>query len=778
MPLTLPRLDDRRWADLVDEGRSLLPLYAPGWTDHNLHDPGVTLLELFAWVAEQDLYRVDRVPAAHLRKFLALLGIAPLPPAGAEVAAGLRLAAGGPLELPAGVLLSAQTAAGEPVGYLTVEPLVAVPGTLAALQAGAGGEVRDLTPAWLRGEPVAPFGDDPRVGDAFYLGFSEPPPAGQPLSLHFEIEGGGAEERRRLLERLREAECRPPRECCCEGGEECSCAGDGAGPAGEAGAGGGDETAADPGPLVHHSVRLVWEVASGGGLWRPLAAGEVEDGTRALTLSGRVTLRLPEPPAAVRVGEVEAALPTVRCRLAGGVYDAAPRLAAVILNGVRARQEVPVGVLSWTLAAGAEVEGEAPVPGERTRLGATFRRTESAGEVGWEITRLATGVAEAPELMVVDWRAPTATEAGHLAVEAVALGLGSGRPGRVLDLPELLPVGEELTLWSAEGDAVRSWRRRPDLDASHRADADFVVEPRPEDAAAGVPPAQVRFGDGERGRALPAGAPVWAAYRATRGRAGELAAGAVLELADAPRNRALVADFETAAARVAGIDAPLPSDGGSDGESLDDARLRALEAVESSGRAVTLADYERLARATPGVRLARAEARAELHPDFPCYRAPGVVTVFVLPYLPAGRPMPSRGLLAAVAGHLGRRRVLGTRVEVAAPTYFEVRVRTRVHACPGVDPVALAARLRERLDRFFHPLDGGPEGGGWPFGRPVYGSEVYQVLDETAGADHVLGLELIGADGEPRCDNLCLPPAGLPAAGAHEIEVEGGGSPC
>src|SRR5687767_145055 len=96
MALPLPRLDDRRWSDLVEEGRSLLPLYAPGWTDHNLHDPGITLMELFAWVAEQDLYRLDRVPAAHLRKFLALLGILQQPPAGAEAAVGVLLATGGP----------------------------------------------------------------------------------------------------------------------------------------------------------------------------------------------------------------------------------------------------------------------------------------------------------------------------------------------------------------------------------------------------------------------------------------------------------------------------------------------------------------------------------------------------------------------------------------------------------------------------------------------------------------------------------------------------------
>ena len=56
MPLPLPRLDSRTYDELVEEGRALLPLVAPHWTDHNAHDPGLTLLELFAWLIESDLY--------------------------------------------------------------------------------------------------------------------------------------------------------------------------------------------------------------------------------------------------------------------------------------------------------------------------------------------------------------------------------------------------------------------------------------------------------------------------------------------------------------------------------------------------------------------------------------------------------------------------------------------------------------------------------------------------------------------------------------------------
>ncbi|HWS90127.1 MAG TPA: baseplate J/gp47 family protein [Pyrinomonadaceae bacterium] len=73
MPITLPNLDDRRYADLVEEARSLIPTYAPEWTDHNESDPGITLIELFAYLAEMLLYRLNRVTDANRAAFLKLL---------------------------------------------------------------------------------------------------------------------------------------------------------------------------------------------------------------------------------------------------------------------------------------------------------------------------------------------------------------------------------------------------------------------------------------------------------------------------------------------------------------------------------------------------------------------------------------------------------------------------------------------------------------------------------------------------------------------------------
>src|SRR3990172_6138373 len=75
MGLEAPRLDDRAFADLVEEARRRISLYTPEWTDHNLSDPGITLIELFAWMTDIVLYRLNRVPDKHFVKFMELLGM-------------------------------------------------------------------------------------------------------------------------------------------------------------------------------------------------------------------------------------------------------------------------------------------------------------------------------------------------------------------------------------------------------------------------------------------------------------------------------------------------------------------------------------------------------------------------------------------------------------------------------------------------------------------------------------------------------------------------------
>src|SRR3954462_10283553 len=96
-------LDDRRLQDLVSEARLRIARTCPEWTEHNVSDPGITLIELFAWMTEMTIYRLNRVPDKLHLKLLELLGIRLDGPSAAKTDLRFRLAAPptAPIDMPA-----------------------------------------------------------------------------------------------------------------------------------------------------------------------------------------------------------------------------------------------------------------------------------------------------------------------------------------------------------------------------------------------------------------------------------------------------------------------------------------------------------------------------------------------------------------------------------------------------------------------------------------------------------------------------------------------------
>src|SRR6266487_5674937 len=93
MALPAPNLDDRRFQSLVDEAKRYVQQNCPEWSDHNVSDPGVTLIELFAWMTDLILYRLNRVPDRNYLKFLELLGVGLFPPTAARTGVTFWLSA-------------------------------------------------------------------------------------------------------------------------------------------------------------------------------------------------------------------------------------------------------------------------------------------------------------------------------------------------------------------------------------------------------------------------------------------------------------------------------------------------------------------------------------------------------------------------------------------------------------------------------------------------------------------------------------------------------------
>ena len=170
-------LDLRGFQDIVDEARRLIPKYCPEWTDHNLSDPGITLIELFAWMTEMILYQVNRVPDEMYERFLDMVGIGRRPPtpAMANVTFCLSAPLPRPVSIPAETEVATdRTETQEAIVFTSVAPLTVVPPSLVALRAWRQGQgFEDYSAYVTSGLIEAPIFNEPPVeGDALYVGYA------------------------------------------------------------------------------------------------------------------------------------------------------------------------------------------------------------------------------------------------------------------------------------------------------------------------------------------------------------------------------------------------------------------------------------------------------------------------------------------------------------------------------------------------------------------------------------------------------------------------------
>lgn len=184
MPLEAPTLDVRTFDQLLREAQLRIPRYAPEWTDFNDSDPGMTLVQLFAWLTEMMLYQMNRVPERNYIKFLQLLNfeLRAAQPARGHVTFTPR-----PGAAPRSILrrsqLGAQSPDGELLVFETEDGLDLIRLPLSDVQVSDGSNFTVCTSMNEHpGATYRPFGWVPQVGSALYLGFAQSdPPAVAPI---------------------------------------------------------------------------------------------------------------------------------------------------------------------------------------------------------------------------------------------------------------------------------------------------------------------------------------------------------------------------------------------------------------------------------------------------------------------------------------------------------------------------------------------------------------------------------------------------------------------
>jgi predicted phage baseplate assembly protein len=466
-----------------------------------------------------------------------------------------------------------------------------------------------------------------------------------------------------------------------------------------------------------------------------------------------------EPYPRLSLGLVAQASPVPGPAAAGGPapapFGTQPLLRWDLLDGDTFRPVEVVRDGTGSLTAGGVVELGLPggwqpaLPGRAPATGLRWlRATLTHGEFATPPVLTDVRVNAVPALAVRTIR--------NEALEPVQGGPPDGRTRLRLSRTPVLPgtltlqvdddAGTDIFGTAAEESSP--WFEVPSLAGRSADDPVFTVDPD-----TGI----VTFGDGVQGRKVPVGFRNVTAvsYQVGGGVAGRVAAGAI---------SAMVASLPY----VVGVTNPYPAVGGSDPEPGPDAVRRGAEQLRARGRAVAAADYGLLALEAPGALVARAYGAAGLDPEHPGTPAAGVVGVLVVPPVTDanGPPVPTSVTLRAVADHLTAAVApIGVRVVAAAPAYHQVQLEAWVVLVAGQDPSEVLRAAADDLSRYLHPLTGGDDGAGWPFGGPLRNVALVRRLVAVPGVAAVPRLSLV-VDGLrlPPCTDYALPAATLPWA--------------
>jgi predicted phage baseplate assembly protein len=664
-------LDDRTFQDLVDECILRIPRYCPEWTDYNASDPGITLIELFSWLTDQMLLRFNQVPRRNYVAFLELLGIRLQPPAPAQT---------------------------DLTFYLT----------------------NALPEAYCVPPNTEVATERTQTDEAIVFSTDRPLWIGKPILTHFLTAQTLEDAPQALRDRVTDLWTREP-----NGQWQ-----------------GSEQPIFDEQPQPGNSFYLVLDPE------QPL-----DGNVLAITLKGA------------------AATPT-------GINPNFPPRRWEAWNGER-WQSVLLGerddkTRGFSFSEMAQ-QGQNPVQGADVTLHLPQR---------WPVTRFTTyqgrwlrcvytipapnqpGYGSSPRIIGLAVRAigGTVGASNSTQVRHESLGTSDGTPGQTFQLqgaPILARRDSEYVLVTPPGGLPQTWKEVTDFADSGPEDLHYTLdsltgtvqfgplirEPvqlkqqtqirlavqQQATAAVAAAPSAEEISSLERqyGAVPPRGATlVMVSYRLGGGRRGNVQPGSLKVL-------------KSAVPYISRVLNHIPARNGADAESLDQAVLRAPQMLRTRDRAVTPEDFETLAQRAAGGAVARVRCLPAMNPN-----EAGTVRLLVIPQ--SNTDLLKRGegmnpelftlrpqLQQQILGYLNERKLLGVQVQLQEPEYVGVQVQTEVGLQPEYNnPRAqqeVLFNLRMALYRYLNPLVGGADGKGWPFGRPVYPSDIVALLQQTPG---------------------------------------------
>lgn len=736
MPLQISTLDDRKYQDLLDEALARIPIHNPEWTNFNKSDPGVTLIEVFAFLTENLLYRSNQIPERNRKKFLSLLGV-PL-----QAASSAR-----------GIVTFANERGA--LRTVTLNDGLEVRAGQVPFRTEAGLDVLPIeAQVFYKREMISPPDELRRYYTQLYASYQGQPPADPTQLRLYETvplvprPNAGVDLSQQTIDSslwialLVRAGDRPVT----------------------------DELKADVraeiggktlnlgivpyfdapqrrlAPITTTSDNLlryqIPKIPASGGLPAPPAAREPDYQT--LTTS-----EVPIEPAVVQItlpGAGELRLWNNFDPLEAGVGNFPPNLEDTTLNE---------RLITW-LRIRAPSSAQFKVMW--TGINAVFvtQRAHVANE------RLPDGTGE-PDQAVTLAKTPVIPNTVQLSVNV------NGQEETWTEIDDLLSAGPEVPTPD-----LRQPPGTPPIQNNRR--NVYVV-----DIESGV----VRFGDGTRGRRPPRGAILRASYDYGVGREGNVGPDSI------NTGPALPAGLK--------VTNPVRTWRGAEAETVSDGEKQIARYLQHRDRLVNATDFETIALRTPGVDIGRVEVLPAFNPDLPQREpgdAPGAVTLMLIPkYDPAhpDTPEPDSIFLNTVCQFLDPRRLVTTEVFLRGPKYKSIYISA------GFKPIAVAssvsvAQVREAVKQaivqFLSPLP--PAAGapldaqttattapehaasqkGWPLLKPVVDRELMAVASRVPGVMLVTDVLLMLAEGaSPPATEIPMSGLELPRIAGISVSV-------
>ncbi|MBD2361344.1 putative baseplate assembly protein [Anabaena minutissima FACHB-250] len=679
-------LDDRTFKDLVDECVLRIPRYCPEWTNYNPSDPGITLIELFAWLTDQMLLRFNQVPKRNYITFLELLGVrlqAPAP-ALADITFYLSAALPDSYTIPAGVeVATIRTETEEAIAFTTDRPLII---DKPQIRHFLSAQTVETTPAILRdrftniwslspddqwyGRELTFFDEQPQPGNSFYI----------------VIDG----------------------ECQCEGNVLALQF------KGEAATSTGINPDAPP---------RRWE-AWNGVEWVSVLLQESDDSTKGFSFSelaaqganplqgADVVLHLPQSWPVTTFTAFQGRW--LRCVYTSPQpnqpgFSCSPRIVGLSVRSIGGTVGASQSELIYD-----EILGESDgTPGQTFQLQQfplLNRREDEHIEV------LPPGSLSSQTWYEVTDFANSGALDRHYTIDSrtglVQFGPLIREPAQIQQQTEWRKV-----LGTGDDSVLSNEYRVPSSESnSGLRTQNSALIPNAEEL-------ERQYG------AVPTRGSVirMVAYRTGGGRKGNV-------------QRGTITVAKTAVPYIARLINHAPARNGADAESLEDAVIRVPAMLRTRDRAVTPEDFEVLTLQAGSGAVARVRC---LTPN--STKEAGTVRLLVVPSANTDAIARAEGidpellslspqLRSQILAYLDERRLLGVQIKLQAPEYVGVAVQTEVALEPEYNnPSAqqeMLGKLRVALYRFLNPITGGHDGKGWPFGRPVYPSDIVTLFQK------------------------------------------------